>query len=210
MIFDDEKRTSLRRELSDQMCHIPNLLMNKLFTLIALACIAPSTFAQKSAVTGETLAPRPALLGPSKGDLGAIEFTCNPALGNPFKFTALTFDVNFEQVLNIGSQTNGAGAGKITFNPFTITRMIDANTPTLFQMQCAGATFNTVQVHYGKLQLTFKLVAVKTMGFTVDNGNLVEKISMLYGGVFISTNSGVDGKGWDRVKNQLLSDASKN
>ena len=31
-----------------------------------------------------------------------------------------SFDI--EQVLNIGSQTSGAGAGKITFNPFSITR----------------------------------------------------------------------------------------
>jgi len=27
-----------------------------------------------------------------------------------------------EQVLNIGSQSSGAGAGKVTFNPFSITR----------------------------------------------------------------------------------------
>jgi hypothetical protein len=27
-----------------------------------------------------------------------------------------------EQVLNIGSQSGGAGAGKVTFNPFSITR----------------------------------------------------------------------------------------
>ena len=29
---------------------------------------------------------------------------------------------NIEQVLAIGSQSSGAGAGKITFNPFSITR----------------------------------------------------------------------------------------
>jgi hypothetical protein len=27
-----------------------------------------------------------------------------------------------DQVLNIGSQSSGAGAGKVTFNPFSITR----------------------------------------------------------------------------------------
>jgi bacteriocin-like protein len=31
-----------------------------------------------------------------------------------------SFDI--EQVLNIGSQGSGAGAGKVTFNPFSITR----------------------------------------------------------------------------------------
>ena len=32
----------------------------------------------------------------------------------------LSFDI--EQVLNIGSQSSGAGAGKVTFNPFSNTR----------------------------------------------------------------------------------------
>jgi hypothetical protein len=32
----------------------------------------------------------------------------------------LSFDI--EQVLNIGSQSSGAGAGKVTFNPFSIRR----------------------------------------------------------------------------------------
>ncbi len=34
--------------------------------------------------------------------------------------SAVAFDI--EQVLNIGSQSGGAGAGKVTFNPFSITR----------------------------------------------------------------------------------------
>ena len=36
------------------------------------------------------------------------------------KVSGGSFDI--EQVLNIGSQSSGAGAGKITFNPFSITR----------------------------------------------------------------------------------------
>ncbi len=34
--------------------------------------------------------------------------------------TTASFDI--EQVLNIGSQSSGSGAGKVTFNPFSITR----------------------------------------------------------------------------------------
>ena len=33
-----------------------------------------------------------------------------------FEVTDYSFDI--EQVLNIGSQSSGAGAGKVTFNPF--------------------------------------------------------------------------------------------
>jgi type VI protein secretion system component Hcp len=32
----------------------------------------------------------------------------------------------------IGSQSSGAGAGKITFNPFSITRKIDQSSPVFF------------------------------------------------------------------------------
>ena len=31
-----------------------------------------------------------------------------------------------------GSQSSGAGAGKVTFNPFSITRKIDKSLPVLF------------------------------------------------------------------------------
>ena len=43
-----------------------------------------------------------------------------------------SFDI--EQTLNIGSQSSGAGAGKVTFNPFSITRKIDSASPSFFQM----------------------------------------------------------------------------
>jgi bacteriocin-like protein len=43
-----------------------------------------------------------------------------------------TFDI--EQTLNIGSQSNGAGAGKVTFNPFSITRKVDRASPVFFAL----------------------------------------------------------------------------
>ena len=36
--------------------------------------------------------------------------------------SGVTTSADVEQVLNIGSQSSGAGAGKVTFNPFQITR----------------------------------------------------------------------------------------
>jgi bacteriocin-like protein len=41
-----------------------------------------------------------------------------------------SFDI--EQVPNIGSQSSGAGAGKVTFNPFSITKHVDKASPVLF------------------------------------------------------------------------------
>ena len=62
--------------------------------------------------------------------------------GQIFEIEDYSFDI--EQTLNIGSQSGGAGAGKVTFNPFSITRKIDAASPMLFQMACAGTPFQTV------------------------------------------------------------------
>ena len=59
-------------------------------------------------------------------------------------------DYNFdiEQTLNIGSASSGAGAGKITFNPFSITRKVDRASPIFFQMACSGKSFQTVGLRH--------------------------------------------------------------
>src|ERR1700759_3293362 len=59
-----------------------------------------------------------------------------------FEIDDYSFDV--EQTLNIGSQSSGAGAGRVKFNPFSITRKIDCASPILFQMACSGKPFQTV------------------------------------------------------------------
>jgi hypothetical protein len=44
-----------------------------------------------------------------------------------------SFFFDIEQTLNIGSQSTGAGAGKVTFNPFSITRKVDRASPVFLQ-----------------------------------------------------------------------------
>ena len=56
--------------------------------------------------------------------------------GKIFEIDDFSFDI--EQTLNIGSQASGAGAGKVTFNPFSITRKTDRASPLLFEMACSG------------------------------------------------------------------------
>src|SRR3974377_2069083 len=67
-----------------------------------------------------------------------------PPNANIFEVDSYAFDL--EQTLNIGSQASGAGAGKITFNPFTITRKTDKSSPVLFQMACSGTPFQSVSL----------------------------------------------------------------
>ena len=53
-----------------------------------------------------------------------------------------TVDATFESysfsAASIGSQSSGAGAGKVTFNPFSITRKIDKASPTLLRACVTG------------------------------------------------------------------------
>src|SRR6516162_8411358 len=53
-----------------------------------------------------------------------------------FEIEDYSFDI--EQTLGIGSQSTGAGTGRVQFNPFSITRKIDRASPIFFKMACAG------------------------------------------------------------------------
>jgi len=135
-----------------------------------------------------------------------------------FEVEDYSFDI--EQVLNIGSQSTGAGAGKITFNPFSITRKIDRSSPVLFDMACSGTAFKQVSLALRKsaggmtsgvifLRFDFKLAAVKTISWSHDDESPKETTTFEYGGMLIrycqqnangSLNTAIPG-GWNRVKN---------
>ena len=114
------------------------------------------------------------------------------------------FNFDIEQVLNIGSQSSGAGAGKVTFNPFTITRKTDRASPILFTMCCAGQHFEMVSLYLRRaggagssltaaqgdvssgstfLRFDFALVAVKTVSWSGSDGDESpkEEVAFEYG-----------------------------
>ncbi|HET6235192.1 MAG TPA: type VI secretion system tube protein Hcp [Acetobacteraceae bacterium] len=146
--------------------------------------------------------------------------------GQIFEIEDYSFDI--EQTLNIGSQGGGAGAGKVTFNPFSITRSIDAASPILFDMACSGTPFQTVYLALRKsvgvgqasapgkqtagfvfLRFDFKLVAVKTISWSHSDESPKETVTFEYGGLQIHyCTQNPDGSlqaekvgGWNRVKN---------
>ncbi len=140
------------------------------------------------------------------------------ATGKIFEVENYSFDI--EQTLNISSQSSGAGAGKITFNPFSISRKIDIASPTFFTMACNGTAFKTVTLGLRKsagtdasgvfyLRFDFKLVAVKTLGWEHDDKSPKENVTFEYGGLQIRyTMQKPDGSfdkvipaGWNKVKN---------
>ena len=137
-------------------------------------------------------------------------------------FEVEDFSFDIEQVLSIGSQSTGAGAGKVTFNPFSITRKIDKSSPIFYGMACSGTAFKNVVLGARKasggagsgsiyLVFSFKLVAVKTLAWSYDDEAPKETITFEYGGLFISyqqqdpsgkfANYPLVEKGWNRVKN---------
>ena len=145
--------------------------------------------------------------------------------GHIFEVDDYSFDV--EQTLNIGSQSTGAGAGKIVFNPFSITRKIDKSSPMLFSNACAGKAFQSVSLGMRKsagvdasglffLRFDFKLVAVKSISWSHDDESPKETVAFEYGGLQIRYRAQNAGgsldktipAGWNRTTNTVdVSDA---
>jgi type VI secretion system Hcp family effector len=145
--------------------------------------------------------------------------------GGLFEVEDYSFDI--EQTLGIGSQSTGAGAGKVTFNPFSITRKVDKSSPTFFQNACSGKAFKSVYLGMRKsagneatgaffLVFQFKLVAVKTVGWAHDDEAPKETVTFEYGGLLVKYGqqksngqiTTVFPGGWNRVKNTADTDAN--
>ena len=153
-----------------------------------------------------------------KADAGAKGGSGGAGKAGLFEIEDFSFDI--EQTLNIGSQSSGAGAGKVTFNPFSITRKIDRFSPRLFEMACSGTPFKFVTLGLRKsaggdqsgvifLVFLFKLVACKTISWSYDDESPKETVTFEYGGLQVhysqqnpdgSLASPVPG-GWNRVRN---------
>jgi type VI secretion system secreted protein Hcp len=138
----------------------------------------------------------------------------NPPLQQGAVFEIDDFSFDIEQVLNIGSQSSGAGAGKVTFNPFQITRKTDRASPVFFMMCCAGQHFQQVSLCLRRagaaaggaggggtagtgsatmssgttfLRFDFALVAVKTISWSGSDGDESpkEEVTFEYGALMV-------------------------
>ena len=152
----------------------------------------------------------------SASDTIGKEFVNNPR--QCFEVTTFSFDV--EQTINMSSQSAGAGAGKIQFNPFKVTRKIDKATSKLYQMACRGTTFDFVRLGFRKaggttasglffLRFDFKLVALKTISWSHDDESPTEDLEFEYGGLKLTyALQNPDGSigapfeaGWNKITN---------
>jgi hypothetical protein len=132
----------------------------------------------------------------------------------------MSFDI--EQTLNIGSQSTGAGAGKVTFNPLSITMTPSSLDATLSTNAESGAPLCELDLMIvtaqGRSQLfKMNLAAVKTVAWKTDAAkNLSSTYTFEYGGLIVVNQayapSGAAGrvtaKGWDRVRNVAVTPSS--
>jgi type VI protein secretion system component Hcp len=138
---------------------------------------------------------------------------------NPEFFKLTTFTENVEQTLNIGSQSTGAGAGKITFNPVAFSRPVDGISPLLLSVAASGTAFRTVEIFFVDasnsitVKQLYKLAAVKTIAWSgascsADCPAVIENLTLQYGGLidFVYKAGGKPLaapviKGWNMVSN---------
>jgi type VI protein secretion system component Hcp len=82
--------------------------------------------------------------------------------GNNIEIDSFSFGV--ENTLSIGSATGGAGAGKVTFHPFTIKKTVDANSIGLFRAAESGQHYQNATLNLrkpgGQTYLVFHFSAV--------------------------------------------------
>lgn len=139
-------------------------------------------------------------------------------------FEIASFSFGVENTVNITSANSGGGAGKVTFNEFTVEKQTDTGSAGLFHTCCAGGHYVDVELvlrraggakdSTGKpfLVYKFKLVMVKKIDWAGAGGDDVPKETVVfeYGAIRIEYTpqmaDGKDGKTvdkeWSRVKNK--------
>jgi type VI secretion system secreted protein Hcp len=153
--------------------------------------------------------PGPAGSGPLTINDGAtVTFDDNSA------FEIKDWSFGIENPTTIGSATGGAGAGKIKFNEFTITKNGDSSTPTFFRNCVAGSHYSNVTLHVRKaggdpkgeqpgafLEYRFGTVFTTKIDWKKGDDGPTESITFVYGTLEVHYQNEVDGgsaqAGWD-------------
>ncbi len=107
---------------------------------------------------------------------------------HPKAIELLSYEFSTENVVNIGSSTSGAGAGKEKFNEFTITKKFDKTSPILFTDQAVGKHLDKIVLTVRKaggtqdfLTITLGTVFVSEITHASNGDYPTETISFLYG-----------------------------
>jgi type VI secretion system secreted protein Hcp len=157
------------------------------------------------------------------------KFMKAPPSGPPaFEISSWSFGAT--NPVNVSSQSGGGGAGKVNFDSFTVTKNIDAASPSLFQTACTGGHYdecvlwlrkaggsNTKQSGQVYLKFNFKLVMIENIEWAHGDPAPTESIKFQYGALSVvyypQNQDGSIARGkkknatWDRVTNAQAFDA---
>jgi type VI secretion system secreted protein Hcp len=144
-----------------------------------------------------------------------LQFTA-PTAGSPVTAGKEAIDIDSfswgaENPTTIGSATGGAGAGKVKFNEFTITKKIDKASPALFKNMASGAHYPTViltlrRAGESKPYMTYTMKTVFTTKIDHSGASpemVSEEITFVYGQVLEQVTDGdaTAQAGWNQITN---------
>jgi type VI secretion system secreted protein Hcp len=124
-------------------------------------------------------------------------FFSKPPKG-PAAFELSNWSFSTTNQSNIGSATQGAGAGKASFDPFKVTKIIDRATPYLFYTCCVGGHYDMVTLWVRKpgadsktggkpyLQWEFRMVFIQEIAWSHADPAPTEEITFVYGAIHFS------------------------
>lgn len=158
------------------------------------------------------------------GDSSVKGETQDDVMSKQGAFEILSFEIGAENNINIGSISEGGGAGKATFKEFTITKKTDTASCGLFAKLCEGKHFDEGVVELRRsggaagvsgttfLKFSFKLLMVQDISWSGSDGDDIceETVIYQYGAMKVEySTQGKDGKmtkhsdaSWSRTKNK--------
>ena len=122
----------------------------------------------------------------------------------------LNFTLGGSNATTIGSATGGAGAGKISFAPLTVTKMLDSTSALLLTHMSTGAHFSEVKIEvFGAGNALIATYKLKTAFVTSDivggaSMSLSEEVVFVFGVLESDVNfgGGTFHSCWDQVTNK--------
>lgn len=137
-------------------------------------------------------APNPA---PRQHVVGTVTLTPSDVIkgGSNDAITFKIYDFSASEDAATSSSTGGAGAGKATFSPITVTKLPDASSPELLHMLDTGGHFASAEVQLYALDgstveetFDYKLVALKSIATTnsgAASDRLFEQLTLEVGSI---------------------------
>ena len=129
----------------------------------------------------------------------------------PLTFDVLGFSWGAKNTANIGSQSGGAGAGKVSFSSFTVVKKVDANSPALLLDAAKGTEIDQVKLtitdpHGGTATLTLHpafLASVEQQAPASGGNPALETVKFTVGAGSVDVDPSFSDSGADPVVGQL-------